>query len=159
MINKCVFVGRLGTDVDMKYTPNGKAVANFSLALTRAIPDQNGDRQADFIRCVVWGRSAENMANQLSKGDMIGIEARVQTRSYEDNQGKTVYVTEFVVEGFPQFLKVKKWESENNNNGNSGQRQGIQNQGQYPNQYQNQNQDPFNSNGGPIDINDDDLPF
>ena len=174
MLNNCTFVGRLSSDVDIKYTPNGKAVANFSLALTRAIPNQQGEREADFIRCVAWGKSAENMANQLSKGDMIGIQARVQTRNYENNQGQKVYITEFVIEGFPQFLKVKKWENRNNgNNGqanqNSNQNQGQNqfqnsNQGQYQqNQYQNQGQgqnDPFGSGQAtPIDISDDDLPF
>lgn len=156
MLNVCSFVGRLGNEVDMRYTPNGKAVANFNLALTRPIPDQNGNRNADFIRCQAWGKTAENMATQLSKGDMIAIQSRVQTRSYQNQQGQTVYVTEFVVEGFPQFLKVKKWENGNGNN-NNGKRNGNQ-QGQNQNQFQNQ-QDPFANAGQPIDISDDDLPF
>lgn len=153
MINKCVFVGRLASEVDMRYTPNGKAVANFTLALTRSFTDQNGDRQADFVRCVVWNKTAENMAKQLSKGDLIAIEARVQTRTYEGQDGKTNYVTEFVVEGLPQFLKVKKWQ-----NGNGNANHTMQNQGQ-PNQ--NQPFDPFNQGGQsqPHDISDDDLPF
>ena len=157
MLNKCVFVGRLGSDVELRYTPNGKAVANFNLALTRAVPNQNGDREADFIRCIVWNKPAENMANQLSKGDTIAIEARVQTRSFDGQDGKRVFVTEFVVEGFPQFLKVKKWENGNNNSNNGN----YQNQGQpYQNQGQpTQNQDPFTNAGQPIDINDDELPF
>lgn len=153
MLNVCTFVGRLAADVDFRYTPNGKGVANFTLAISRAIPDQNGDRQADFIRCQAWGKVAENMANNLSKGDVIGIQSRVQTRSYENNQGQTVYVTEFVVEGFPTFIKVKKWENGNGNGGNnSNQKQGQQNQNQF---------DPFNQGGQsqPYDISDDDLPF
>lgn len=154
MLNKCVFVGRLSSDVELRYTPNGKAVANFNLALTRPVADQNGDRNADFIRCQAWAKTAENMANQLSKGDMIAIESRVQTRSYQGQDGKTNYVTEFVVEGYPQFLKVKKWE-------NNQQSQ------QQSNSYSNQNQqgqyyptnDVFAGQGQPMDISDDDLPF
>jgi len=143
MLNNCSFVGRLSKDVDMRYTQNGKAVTNFTLALNRPVPDQNGVRHADFIRCQAWGKTAETMANNLSKGDMIAIEARVQTRSYEDQNGNNRFMTEFVVEGFPQFLKVKKWE---NNQGNS---QTSQNK---------QQQEPFHA-GEPIDIGEDDLPF
>lgn len=155
MLNVCTFIGRLSSEVELKYTSNGKAVATFNLALTRPVADQNGERHADFIRCQAWGRIAENMANQLTKGDMIGFQSRVQTRSYQNQQGQTVYVTEFIVEGFPQFLKVKKWENSGNVNQNQNQRaQQFNNQGgQYQNQYQNQYNDPFNN------MSDDDLPF
>ncbi|MEL3959577.1 single-stranded DNA-binding protein [Caldifermentibacillus hisashii] len=152
MLNNCVFVGRLSSEVELKYTPNGHPVAVFNLALTRAIPDKNGEKKADFIRCVAWGKVAENMANQLSKGDTIGIQTRVQTRNYENQQGQKVYVTEFIVEGFPTFIKVKKWES---GNGNSAQKQKKSEAQNFP------TADPFfgYGQGQPIDINDDDLPF
>lgn len=164
MLNKCIFVGRLSSDVDLRYTSQtGKAVANFNLALTRSVPDQNGERQADFIRCTVWGKTAETMAQELSKGDTIAIESRVQSRSYDDKDGKKVYVTEFVVEG-SQFLKVKKWENGNGNrNTGNGQQQINQNQNgqqvQPQNQTQIQGQNPFYGQAQPYDINDEDLPF
>lgn len=154
MLNNCTFVGRLSSDVDLKYTPNGNAVAQFSLALTKAVPDQNGERKADFIRCIAWGKVAENMANQLSKGDTIGFQSRVQTRSYENQTGQKVYVTEFVVEGFPTFIKVKKWESGKNN-------KNAQSQNAKGNNVYSMNRatsDPF-FHGEPIDISSDDLPF
>ncbi|GAE93093.1 single-stranded DNA-binding protein [Gracilibacillus boraciitolerans JCM 21714] len=155
MLNVCNFVGRLGKDVELRYTPNGAAVANFSLALTEPIPDQNGERGVSFINVVAWQKTAENMANQLSKGDIIGITARVNVRNFEGNDGKKVYVTEFIVQGLPTFIKVKKWE-----NGNGGNNQGnTNNQYQSQNQNtQNTNQSPF-ANAQPIAINDNDLPF
>lgn len=149
MLNNCTFVGRLGKDVDMRYTPNGKAVANFSLALTRPVADKNGTRHTDFIRCQAWGKTAETMADNLSKGDTIAIQSRVQTRTYQDQSGNNRFMTEFVVEGFPQFLKVKKWENGNGNSDNYGNRNTGQN---------NRQQNPFD-NAQPIDIEDDDLPF
>lgn len=160
MLNVCTFVGRLVKDVELRYTPNGKAVANFNLAITRAYPDQNGERQADFILCQAWGKVAENMANQLSKGDTIGIQSRVQTRSYKNQQGQRVYVTEFIVEGVPTFIKVKKWEngnSNNNGNVNNGNNRSY-NTGQSRQTNQSTNYNDF-FGGSPIDINDTDLPF
>lgn len=148
MLNVCTFVGRLSSEVELKYTPNGKPVAQFGLALTRAIPNSNGEREADFIRCIVWNKPAETMANNLSKGDVIGIQARVQTRSY-DQDGKRVYVTEFVVEGLPTFIKVKKWNEGQQNSSNQKPR----------NQQQLFQNDPFINSGQPIDLSDDDLPF
>lgn len=154
MLNVCTFVGRLASEVDMRYTPNGNPVANFSLALTRAVPDQNGERKADFIRCQAWGKVAENIANQLSKGDVIGVQTRVQTRSYQNQQGQNVYVTEFIIEGLPTFIKVKKWENSNKkaNTNNSGN---YQQQGQVGQP----NSDNYGFEGYPYTINDNDLPF
>lgn len=149
MLNVCTFVGRLATEVELRYTPNGHAVCTFNLALTRPVPDQNGERKADFIRCQAWGKVAENMANNLSKGDVIGFQSRVQTRSYENQQGQTVYVTEFIVEGIPQYIKVKKWES-NGKNGSEAKKN-PQPQPNYP------YGDPFFEDQ-PTDISDD-LPF
>ncbi|WP_047980645.1 single-stranded DNA-binding protein [Ornithinibacillus contaminans] len=145
MMNNCNFIGRLAGEVDMRYTPNGKAVANLSLAVQRAVPNQNGDREVDYFRHVAWGKPAETMANQLSKGDMIAVTSRAQTRSYDDENGKKQYITEFVIEGFPTFLKVKKWENGNNN-------------GSTQNQNSNNN-NPFEGQAEPIDIDDNDLPF
>ena len=150
MLNRVVLVGRLTRDPDLRYTPNGVAVANFNIAVNRPFKNQNGENEADFINGVVWRGTAESLANYMKKGNLIGVDGRVQTRNYEGSDGKTVYVTEVVAESI-QFLESK-------NQGNQ-QQNSQQNKPQEQNQSQQQNNDPFANNGGPIDINDDDLPF
>lgn len=107
MINRVVLTGRLVRDPDLRYTPNGIAVANFTLAVNRTFTDQNGNREADFISCVVWRKPAENLANYIKKGGLIGVDGRIQTRSFEGQDGKTVYVTEVVADNI-QFLEGRK---------------------------------------------------
>ncbi|WP_141009513.1 single-stranded DNA-binding protein, partial [Listeria monocytogenes] len=104
MMNRVVLVGRLTKDPDLRYTPAGVAVATFTLAVNRTFTNQQGEREADFINCVVWRKPAENVANFLKKGSMAGVDGRVQTRNYEDKDGKRVYVTEIVAESV-QFLE------------------------------------------------------
>ncbi|RKQ32959.1 single-stranded DNA-binding protein [Oceanobacillus halophilus] len=164
MLNRVVLVGRLTRDPDLRYTPSGVAVANFNIAVNRPFTNQQGNREADFINGVVWRRQAENLANYMKKGNLIGVDGRVQTRSYEGQDGKMVYVTEVVAESI-QFLESKGASSGGANtsgfqqNQNQNQFQPNQNQFQ-PNQNQNQqSEDPFKNNGEPIDISDDDLPF
>lgn len=143
MINRVVLTGRLTRDVDLRYTQGGDAVATFTLAVDRRFTNQQGEREADFISCVIWRKSAENFANFFHKGSLVGIEGRVQTRNYENKQGQRVYVTEVIVENF-SFLEPK------NSTGN----------GSYQNKRpQNNTSDPFANNGKPIDIQDDQLPF
>ncbi|WP_186576877.1 single-stranded DNA-binding protein [Aquibacillus kalidii] len=162
MLNRVVLVGRLTRDPDLRYTPNGVAVANFTLAVNRPFSNQQGDREADFINCVIWRRPAENLANFMSKGSMVGVDGRIQTRSFEGQDGKRVFITEVVADSV-QFLETK---------GNSSSQGGGQgSQGFRPNQNQSNNnnnnnndyrpneEDPFRDNGEPIDISDDDLPF
>ncbi|AIF45027.1 single-stranded DNA-binding protein [Virgibacillus sp. SK37] len=160
MLNRVVLVGRLTKDPDLRYTPNGVAVANFTIAVNRPFSNQQGNREADFINCVVWRRPAENLANFMKKGSMIGVDGRVQTRTFEGQDGKTVFVTEIVADSV-QFLE-SKGSSQDRGQGASGFQQN-RNQNQFqPSQNQNQNQpqeDPFRNNGEPIDISDDDLPF
>ncbi|EHT1688235.1 single-stranded DNA-binding protein, partial [Listeria monocytogenes] len=107
MMNRVVLVGRLTKDPDLRYTPAGVAVATFTLAVNRTFTNQQGEREADFINCVVWRKPAENVANFLKKGSMAGVDGRVQTRNYEDKDGKRVYVTEIVAESV-QFLESKQ---------------------------------------------------
>ena len=90
MLNRVVLVGRLTRDPDLRYTPNGVAVANFNIAVNRPFSNQQGEREADFINCVVWRRPAENLANYMKKGSMIGVDGRVQTRNFEGQDGKRV---------------------------------------------------------------------
>ncbi|EPT8861433.1 TPA: single-stranded DNA-binding protein [Listeria innocua] len=179
MMNRVVLVGRLTKDPELRYTPAGVAVATFTLAVNRTFTNQQGEREADFINCVVWRKPAENVANFLKKGSMAGVDGRVQTRNYEGNDGKRVYVTEIVAESV-QFLEPRNSNggSGNNNyqggNNNNNYNNGGNNFGQAPtnnggfgqdqqqsqNQnYQSTNNDPFASDGKPIDISDDDLPF
>lgn len=107
MINRVVFVGRLTKDPVLKYTPSGAAIATFTLAVNRTFTNQQGEREADFINCVVWRKTAENMVNFVRKGSLIGVEGRLQTRHYDDNDGKRVYVTEVIAESVT-FLEPKK---------------------------------------------------
>ncbi|EIT4871643.1 single-stranded DNA-binding protein, partial [Listeria monocytogenes] len=107
MMNRVVLVGRLTKDPDLRYTPAGAAVATFTLAVNRPFKNGQGEQEADFIQCVVWRKPAENVANFLKKGSLTGVDGRVQTRNYEGNDGKRVYVTEIVAESV-QFLEPKQ---------------------------------------------------
>ena len=83
MMNRVVLVGRLTKDPDLRYTPNGVPVATFTLAVNRTFTNQQGEREADFINCVIWRRPAENVANYLKKGSLAGVDGRIQSRSYD----------------------------------------------------------------------------
>ncbi|WP_164670546.1 single-stranded DNA-binding protein [Virgibacillus doumboii] len=158
MLNRVVLVGRLTKDPDLRYTPNGVAVANFTIAVNRPFSNQQGNREADFINCVVWRRAAENLANYMKKGSMIGVDGRVQTRTFETKEGRTAFVTEIVAENI-QFLESKGSAQNRGDQQTSGfQQNQSQNQNQM-NQNQNEKGGPFENNGEPIDISDDDLPF
>ena len=104
-MNKVVLIGRLTKDPELKFTPgNGNAVTTFTLAVDRRLPNKDGVREADFIPIVVWGKQAESTANYMSKGKLIGVSGRIQTRSYEAKDGTRRYVTEVVAEEV-QFLE------------------------------------------------------
>ncbi|MBC1342377.1 single-stranded DNA-binding protein [Listeria welshimeri] len=159
MMNRVVIVGRLTKDPELRYTPAGVAVATFTLAVNRTFTNQQGEREADFISCVVWRKPAENVANFLKKGSMAGVDGRVQTRNYEGNDGKRVYVTEIVAESV-QFLEPKnRSEGATSNN--------YQNQANYSNNNKTSSyradtswkDDSFANESKPIAISDDDLPF
>lgn len=107
MINNVVLVGRLVRDVDLKYTNNGRAATNFTLAVNRDFKNEQGVNEADFISCAAFGKQAENMARFLGKGSLIGVEGRISTRSYQAKDGKTVYVTEVITSKIG-FLESKK---------------------------------------------------
>ena len=146
MINNVTLVGRLTKDVELKYTPANQAVAQFTLAVNRTFKNANGERESDFINCVIWRKSAENFANFVKKGALIGITGRIQTRNYENAQGQRVYVTEVIAENF-QMLESR--------NQQQGQQQA---QPQQATQQQAKQPDPF-AGGAPTSLNDDDLPF
>ncbi|EEN9425481.1 TPA: single-stranded DNA-binding protein [Listeria monocytogenes] len=160
MMNSVVLVGRLTKDPDLRYTPAGVAVATFTLAVNRPFKNGQGEQEADFIQCVVWRKPAENVANFLKKGSLAGVDGRVQTRNYEGNDGKRVYVTEIVAESV-QFLESK------NNNAEGATSNNYQGEANYSNNSKttpyradsSQKKDSFVNEGTPVDISDDDLPF
>ena len=106
MINNVVLVGRLTRDPELKFTPNGAAVATFTLAVNRNFTNQSGQREADFINCVIWRKPAETLATYAKKGTLLGVTGRIQTRFYDNPQGQRVYVTEVVAETF-QLMESK----------------------------------------------------
>jgi single-strand DNA-binding protein len=105
MINRVILVGRITKDPEKKETQSNIAVVSFTLAVNRQFTDSSGERQADFIQCVVWRKQAENLARFIKKGALLGIEGRIQTRTYEV-EGVTRYVTEVVCDSV-QFLESK----------------------------------------------------
>lgn len=165
MINNVVLVGRTTKDPELRYTPSNVAVATFSLAVNRTFKDANGEREADFINCVIWRQQAEYLANWAKKGALIGITGRIQTRSYENQQGQRVYVTEVVAENF-QMLESRNSQGNQQNQGNSFQNGNSSQGGNVNNEYnqQPQQQTPNfgrgnSMQGNPMDISDDMLPF
>lgn len=167
MINRAVLTGRLTKDAELRTTQSGLSVATFTLAVNRQYSKAKGD--ADFINCVIWRKAAENFCNFTSKGSLVGIDGRIQTRSYDDKDGKRVYVTEIVVDSF-SLLESKKDRLANNNSGTDNNYVANSNNNGFSNtttgtNYTNnssdksQAPDPFASSGDSIDITDDDLPF
>ncbi|OEF99671.1 single-stranded DNA-binding protein [Vulcanibacillus modesticaldus] len=144
MLNRVILIGRLTKDPELRYTPSGVAVATFTLAVNRNYTNQQGQREADFINIVTWRGLAENVANYVKKGRLVAVEGRIQTRNYENNDGKRVYVTEVVADNV-RFLESNQNRSEFHGSPDSKN-----------DRFDN---DPFINDGSPIDISDDDLPF
>ena len=105
-MNRVVLIGRLTRDPELRYTGSNTAVATFSLAVNRNFQNQQGEREADFINIVVWRKQAENVKNYLQQGSQVAIDGRIQTRSYDDNNGQKRYVTELVADNV-EFLGSK----------------------------------------------------
>ncbi|MED5890433.1 single-stranded DNA-binding protein [Streptococcus anginosus] len=115
MINNVVLVGRMTRDAELRMTQSNTAVASFTLAVNRPFKNQNGEREADFINCVIWRQAAENLANWCKKGALVGITGNIQTRNYENQQGQRVYVTEVLANNF-QLLESRSQQQSSNNN-------------------------------------------
>lgn len=141
MLNRVVLVGRLTKDPEFRTTQNGVSVATFTLAVNRNFKNKNGEQQADFINVVVFRQQAENVNNYLSKGNLAGVDGRIQSRSYENKEGQRVYVTEVLADSV-QFLEPKNNQSNNQPQQQSGQAQSANS--------------PFDNSA---DISDDSLPF
>mgnify|MGYP003093304969 FL=1 len=134
MINHVVVVGRLTRKPELKFTSTGTKYTQFSVATQRNFKNKSGEYEADFINCLMWRTAAENFVKFTDKGSLVGIEGRIQTRSY-DKDGKTVYITEVLAEGFSLLETKKVVESRNN-------------------------QPVFSNNEAePIEFSEDDLPF
>lgn len=162
MINSVVLVGRLTKDPELKSTGTGMNMVRFTTACDRKFKDQNGNRQADFINCLAWGKTAEVVANYFHKGSMIGVTGRIQTGSYENQQGQRVYTTDVAVESV-SILEPKQKQQQ------QGQPQAYQQNYQQPYQQQSYQQQPARNtyqsdysgmdDGSVLDIAPDDLPF
>lgn len=152
MINNVTLQGKLGKDIDLKYTQSGKAVGTTSIAVDRDFKNASGEKETDWVNIVFWGKISETVANYFRKGDEILVVGRIQTRSYEDNSGGRKYVTEVVADKF-SFTTGRK--SQNTQDGGVSNSQMTNN----ANAQQNRNNvqsDPFSKSS--IDI-DDSLPF
>lgn len=171
MMNRVVLVGRLTKDPELRYTPSGVPVATFTLAVNRNFKNGTGEVEADFINCVIWRKPAENVSNFLKKGSLAGVDGRVQSRNYEGQDGKRVFVTEVLAESV-QFLEPRSSNSGDNSqsntntsgdsygggsgysNNNSGYQSRTTN-----NSYTRVEDDPFSGNNNVDDTDSDDLPF
>ncbi|MBO9598705.1 MAG: single-stranded DNA-binding protein [Cohnella sp.] len=167
MLNRVILIGRLTKDPELRYTPQGVAVAQFTLAVDRGFSSNREEREADFIPIVVWRQLAETCANYLRKGRLAAVEGRIQVRNYDNNEGRRVYVTEVIADNV-RFLESANREGGGQardefsgggsgnaggyGGGNAGRSSGSRNSGS-------NNNDPFADDGRPIDISDDDLPF
>lgn len=160
-MNKVFLIGRLTRDPELRYTGNNTAVATFSLAVNRNFANQNGEREADFFNIVVWRKAAENVKNFLTQGSQCAVEGRLQTRSYDDNNGQKRYVTEIVADNV-EFIGSRN-SSGNSNNMNSS----ASNAGPTPYDFGDTpepkgtdvDSNPFADFGSSIEISDDELPF
>lgn len=172
-MNTVQLVGRLTRDVELRFTSSGTAVGSFTIAVNRNFTNQQGEREADFISCVIWRKAAENLANFTRKGSLIAIDGRLQTRSYDNQQGQRVYVTEVVVNNFDllesrSVTEQRPVSSPNTDHqasaygvggGGGYQSQPQMNQNNYNQSFSSSNTSPFMDEGHLIDISEDDLPF
>ena len=156
MINRVVLIGRLTRDPELRRTPQGDAVTSFTLAVNRSFTNADGQQQADFINCVVWKKTAENVERYCSKGSLVGVEGRLQSRTYENNQGQTVFVTEVVCNSV-QFINTNQaplnTEAVQQQANSWEQRTTQSNTNQYD--YMNNSENEFSS----FQIDEDDLQF
>ena len=173
-MNKVCLIGRLTRDPELRYTSSNRAVASFTLAVNRQFTNQSGEREADFIPIVVWGKQAENVKNYINQGSQVAVEGRIQTRSYDDQNGQRRYVTEVVVENI-DFVGTRR------DNSQSTQQPSFNSQ-PAPSSFNNQpstpdattpydfsatatptgtnvSSDPYAEFGSNIEVNDDELPF
>lgn len=145
MINRVVLVGRITKDPELRKTQSGLSTVSFTVACNRRV-SKDQEQQADFINCVAWRQTADYMANYVKKGALLGVEGRIQTRNYEDQSGKRVYVTEVVCDSVQTLVRAAESSAVNSNSAAQ------------TNTYTVPVSEPVDDYSGVV-INDDDLPF
>ena len=180
-MNKAILIGRLTRDPELRYTSSNRAVCQFTVAIDRPFTNQaSGQREADFINVVAWDKTGENIGKYMTKGRLIAVEGRIQTRNYENSEGRRVYVTEVVASNV-QFLESRN--AANNNNsinqmpeppverdsydfGNNNNQSDAKTPYDFSDETKETNEntmdmekDPFASFGEQVEISDNDLPF
>ncbi|KGR74875.1 single-stranded DNA-binding protein [Ureibacillus sinduriensis] len=165
MINRVILVGRLTKDPELSYTPSGIPKTRFTVAVNR-FKKEGEEQQADFISCIAWRKQAENLANFMKKGSLIGVEGRIQTSSFEGQDGKRVYTTDVVADHIQFLERNNTQQSQPQSNQQTQQYSQPQQQQPWGQQTNNQQQnytrvdeDPFASSRGPVNVSEDDLPF
>ena len=157
-MNKAILIGRLTKDPELRTTPTGRNVCQFSVAVNRTYTGANGEREADFINCVVWDKQAENLVKYQKKGNQIAIEGRIQTRNYDDQDGKKVYVTEILAHNI-SFLDAKGNTAGGNTLSNLPEPPISEERDNTPMETVSVDTDPFEAFGDSVEISDNDLPF
>lgn len=171
-MNKAILIGRLTRDPELRYTSSNRAVCQFTVAIDRPFTNQaTGNREADFINIVAWDKTGENVGKYMTKGRLIAVEGRIQTRNYDNNEGRKVYVTEVVASNV-QFLESRNATQSNGGNGfNSMPEPPMEktpydfadetpsNNSSQPTMNIDDEKDPFASFGEQVEISDNDLPF
>lgn len=152
-MNNVSLVGRLVKDPELRTISTGNTTCNFSIAVSRQFTNSNGERETDFINCVIWGKQAENLAKYCTKGSLIGLTGRIQTRNYDGQDGKKVYVTEVVANNVT-FLGSK-----NQNGGAEPSFEDVPNTSNGSVETTDISEDPFKDFGSEVVLSDDDLPF
>ena len=144
-MNKVCLTGRITKNIELKYNQNNVAITSFTLAVTRKFKNKNGEYESDFINCIAYKSTAELLNKYVKKGDLLGIEGRIQTRNYEDKDGKRVYVTEVIVDNI-DFLQSRKDESKQETTKTENTKQKL-------------SDDVFSEFGSSIEITDNDIAF
>ena len=155
-MNKVFLIGRLSRDPELRHTTSGTAVCQINVAISRPVT-QGSEPQTDFINVVVWNKQAENVARYLSKGRQIAIEGRIQTRNYDNNEGKRTYVTEVIASNV-EFLGSANDNNRTNTNSNPFDDNPFDSM-EPPMDTTNVDNDPFVSFGEKVEISDNELPF
>lgn len=170
-MNKAILIGRLTRDPELRYTSSNRAVCQFTVAIDRPFTNQSsGQREADFINVVAWDKTGENVGKYMSKGRLIAVEGRIQTRNYENNEGRRVYVTEVIASNV-QFLESRNAQTNDNNSFNAMPEPPVEktpydfandstnNSTPAKEETMDADKDPFASFGEQVEISDNDLPF
>jgi single-strand DNA-binding protein len=170
-MNKVILMGRLTRDPEVRYTSSNRAVCQFTIAIDRPFTNQaSGQREADFINVVAWDKTGENVGKYMTKGRLVAVEGRIQTRNYENNEGRRVYVTEVVANNV-QFLESRNATTTNNSFTSMPEppmektpydfanENDTQSNDNNSNETMNAEEDPFAAFGEQVEISDNDLPF